>query len=999
MTFAFLIDSVPFTRAVINGDTSLGGSESACLGLARALQKRGHDVHIFTTQLDADCVNTPDRVGVTWHLFQEFLPMNTFIEWDVVVALRMIAAYANVPVAARLRLLWTQDLLVPGPMQQGMMSIAWAVDHIAYVSQYHRKQWEQLQPELAPLGWVTRNGFDIADLPAEPPTKDSRRVIHISRPERGLGPLLKMWPLLKIQDPDAQLQICRYSSMYDTGPGSWSDECARWDREVAQVNHDVGGITYLGELNKKQLYQAISEAAVMWYPGVATFAETNCIAALEAEACQTPFVGSYRGALPETSPTGILIRGDADHDLAYQQASVHAVFAMLQGCVKSSFDYRRRQKAGRLHAQGSTYAVLAAEWEAQIETWFRERYQSNRVGVLRQLLHEDDHVAAKIVATEIGDTTTADFCDYVIAGKDQTAEHYGASAIHDPLYEAEESDRFKAVRAHFTNCTRVLDVACGNGAFALSLAMADPKVIVHGLDYSAENIARAQEAAIRANVADRCTFETLTIYDFDRQTMHADWQTWLTDRVRSRAPRFDGAFIGEFIEHVANHRAVIDGVEGPLETGAQVIYTCPHGACVELMPRDVPLRRGHVHRFHHDDIKAVWGPKAKFTADYVHGGMSERGNALGNWLIRYVYEPHRPAGARPLETRIPRTRPMPKLSVGLIVKDAENDLGRCLTSIWKIADEIVVGDTGSRDTTKAIAASFGDKVRVFDVDPVLAQPEGFAGARNAVLAQCTGDWFLWIDADEQLLGGEWLRRYLDSVVFQGFVIHQTHLYIDGPPTFDIPVRLFRNTGQVKFYGCIHEQPQDGDPNADIYPTLEVLDLRLAHTGYLTEGQRETKRTERNLPLLKRDQDVFKDRLLGKVLLIREAVIQADVHRHQHGLTVRAQQGYAHAIRLFIEHFDDPAHKFHKLARPWYEAALQHLGVGWEHEIAMVGHRGPLEGRQAKPSRFWVRDADEYRRIMTWKATELAKGMVPVSFITDPDVLIPPETKHQLEVAV
>jgi hypothetical protein len=71
------------------------------------------------------------------------------------------------------------------------------------------------------------------------------------------------------------------------------------------------------------------------------------------------------------------------------------------------------------------------------------------VGVLRQLLHEDDHVAAKIVADQImerqidgGDVPSPQymeavharaFCDYVIAGKDQTAEQYGDAAIADPL--------------------------------------------------------------------------------------------------------------------------------------------------------------------------------------------------------------------------------------------------------------------------------------------------------------------------------------------------------------------------------------------------------------------------------------------------------------------------------------------------------------------------------------------------------------------------------------
>lgn len=1007
MTFAFLIDSVPFTHAVIKGQTSLGGSESACLGLARALGARGHTIHIFTTQLDAEMNGYRDTSGLVWHDLRDFQTMNQFIEWDVVVSLRMFAAFGWRPVYARLRVLWNQDLLVPGPMQHGAMAVAWALDQIAYVSGYHRKQWEALQPDLTPLGWVTRNGYDPSHLPTEAVTKDPTRIIHISRPERGLGPLLDMWPAVKAERPHATFAICRYSSMYDQGKGSWSDVCASFDERVKAMQATVGGITYLGELTKPQLYQAVAESAVMWYPGVSTFAETSCIAAIEAQACGTPFVGSYRGALPETVPSGILIKGD-HRSPEYQAASVAAVVDLLDQCQAQSFNYRRLQKAGLAHVKNYTYDVLAAEWEAQIERTFQARYDSNKVGVLRQLLHEDDHVAAKVVADEIVSTpimvtdttreewcapalaahdeaaTASAFCEYVIAGKDQSAEQYGNAAIADPLKEAEFSERFQAVIPHFAKSTHVLDVACGNGSFAIALARLHQTVRVFGLDYSAANIERAREGAERAGVADRCTFTQCTVYDFDRQDLHAEW-TAFADGHAALGWRFDGLFVGEFIEHVGNYQAVIDGLEAVLVDGASVVYTCPHGACAELVPRTMPLRRGHVHRFHFDDVNHVWGVKQDFGADYLDSGTTERGNPLGNWLIHYTTAPNRPCGTRQLAERIQRTRPLQRVTVGIIAKDAENDLARCLSSIYPLADEILIADTGSRDTTKAIAGAYGPKVRVFDLPPVMDCPEGFAGTRNAVLDQATGEWFLWIDTDEQLINGPWLRRYIDGIVFNGFVIRQTHLYLDAPPTQDIPVRLFRHTGKVNFYGCIHEQPQDGDPNADIYPTLDVGDLRLAHTGYLTEEGREDKRVNRNLPLLIRDATVFKDRLLGKVLQIRESVIQADALRASVGhMTLRSQQGYGYAIKMFIECFDDPTHKYHKLARPWYEAALQHLDIGWEQEIALAGKFGGMGSSRAKPERVWVRDAPEFQRLVAFKTYDVAKGMQPSTFVTDPD---------------
>jgi len=85
---------------------------------------------------------------------------------------------------------------------------------------------------------------------------------------------------------------------------------------------------------------------------------------------------------------------------------------------------------------------------------------------------------------------------------------------------------------------------------------------------------------------------------------------------------------------------------------------------------------------------------------------------------------------------------MAQLSIVMIVKDEADCLGDCLEAIRGIADEIVIGDTGSTDDTAAIARAHGARV--------LPIPwcDDFAAARNAVLAHATGDWLLHLDADE-----------------------------------------------------------------------------------------------------------------------------------------------------------------------------------------------------------------------------------------------------------
>ncbi len=53
---------------------------------------------------------------------------------------------------------------------------------------------------------------------------------------------------------------------------------------------------------------------------------------------------------------------------------------------------------------------------------------------------------------------------------------------------------------------------------------------------------------------------------------------------------------------------------------------------------------------------------------------------------------------------------MTKLSLCLITKDEEKNIAACLESAREIADEIILMDTGSKDSTVEIAAGFGAKI-------------------------------------------------------------------------------------------------------------------------------------------------------------------------------------------------------------------------------------------------------------------------------------------------
>ena len=83
------------------------------------------------------------------------------------------------------------------------------------------------------------------------------------------------------------------------------------------------------------------------------------------------------------------------------------------------------------------------------------------------------------------------------------------------------------------------------------------------------------------------------------------------------------------------------------------------------------------------------------------------------------------------------------LSVILITKNEEANVAACLDSV-SFADQIIVVDSGSTDTTVALAQAAGAHV--------VQTPDwpGFGVQKNRALALATCDWVLSIDADERI---------------------------------------------------------------------------------------------------------------------------------------------------------------------------------------------------------------------------------------------------------
>lgn len=193
----------------------------------------------------------------------------------------------------------------------------------------------------------------------------------------------------------------------------------------------------------------------------------------------------------------------------------------------------------------------------------------------------------------------------------------------------------------------------------------------------------------------------------------------------------------------------------------------------------------------------------------------------------------------------------PLLSLCMIVKDEADNLPRCLESVKGIVDEIVIVDTGSTDETPQIAERYGAKVIRFE------WTGSFSDARNESLKHATGEWILWLDADEALADNkEQLRQILErSTEHDGFILpmvsfvgNRSHREGHVHPAF----RLFRNLKGVRFERNLHEQIAASILKVKPDAKFGVLPVWIEHFGYLAPLVRRKQKVARNLELAKKD---------------------------------------------------------------------------------------------------------------------------------------------------
>ncbi len=186
------------------------------------------------------------------------------------------------------------------------------------------------------------------------------------------------------------------------------------------------------------------------------------------------------------------------------------------------------------------------------------------------------------------------------------------------------------------------------------------------------------------------------------------------------------------------------------------------------------------------------------------------------------------------------------ISLCMIVKNEEHNLGRALESVHDIVDQIVIVDTGSTDLTIPIARRYGADIYSME------WKNDFSAARNESLSNADCEWILILDADEEVetASRREIRRTLAESSSEGIGVVVRNYAPSGNLvrySDDVQIRIFRNRSEYRYEQAVHNQISPSILRAG--GEIKDLDWIVNHYGYRNDPR---KKTERSIGLIQRE---------------------------------------------------------------------------------------------------------------------------------------------------
>ena len=323
--FIFIADGGFNTWSGTNITTNgVGGSETYIIELAKHIQKLGH----FQVSVFCNCDNNGEICNdVAYYPLSTYKTFITTYQIHTCIISRF-SEYIPMSYESNIQQIYfvLHDLLPSG----NIIPINPKLKRILCLTEWHCSYFTERFPVLASITSSFSYGIDQSTFGNNnlslsiSNNKIPFRFIYSSFPNRGLLPLLQMWPRIVAQYPTATLDI------FSDINGEWVNKMFLTEMNILReilASNTLKGINYYGWVNKSRLAQGWNEAQFWFYP--CTFMETFCLTALEAAISKTCAITNGLAALENSvGDRGIIISGSVNTD-EWKERALNTLFSFM----------------------------------------------------------------------------------------------------------------------------------------------------------------------------------------------------------------------------------------------------------------------------------------------------------------------------------------------------------------------------------------------------------------------------------------------------------------------------------------------------------------------------------------------------------------------------------------------------------------------------------------------------------------------------------------------
>ena len=244
------------------GERQIGGGETAMIQVSKNLARLGNEVTVFH-----DIAKSGRYDGVDWLPQNLFVPLVCQMEHDVLVSWDYSHAFRFAD-RAKVRVMAFQinDTFI-GPFDH-------TIDLYMHPSKWHGERYKGIYPEItaSKQRYRVTNGIDGHRYVQDGIEREPLRMIYSSSPDRGLHHLLRMWPKITEEVPEAALEIfyeienwrAMIKTVHDIGVPTPSD--VQEEEVGAAYEEPPSGVTFHGGVGQARLAREQLASSVMAYP-------------------------------------------------------------------------------------------------------------------------------------------------------------------------------------------------------------------------------------------------------------------------------------------------------------------------------------------------------------------------------------------------------------------------------------------------------------------------------------------------------------------------------------------------------------------------------------------------------------------------------------------------------------------------------------------------------------------------------------------------------------